>query len=108
MLFAFVLIGLVIWGRFFYLTVIRHDYYLAKAGNISDNTDAIPRGSIFLTDKDSMPYAAALNKEFSLIYAVPQKISNPADLSKKLAPILKLDESLLLQKLSKPTIRMRS
>jgi len=99
---AFVLIGLLVWGRFFYLAVVRHDYYLAKAKNLSDNSGVIPRGSIFLTDKDNLPYAAALNKEFSLVYAVPQKVTNPADLAKKLAPILELDESFLLKKLSKP------
>ena len=99
---AFVLLGLLIWGRFFYLTVIRHDYYLAKAKNISDNSGAIPRGSIFLTDKDNVPYAVALNKEFPLIYAVPAKVNDPASLAKKLVPILELDEQFLFQKLSKP------
>lgn len=99
---AFLLLGLLIWGRFFYLTVIRHDYYLAKAKNISDNSGAIPRGSIFLTDKDNIPYPVALNKEFPLVYAVPVKVKDPADLAKKLVPILGLDEQLLFQKLSKP------
>jgi len=99
---AFVLMGLLIWGRFFYLTVIRHDYYLAKAKNISDNSGAIPRGSIFLTDKDNIPYAVALNKEFPLVYAAPVKVKDPANLAKKLVPILELDEQLLFQKLSKP------
>jgi len=99
---VFVLLGLLIWGRFFYLTVIRHDYYLAKAKNISDNNNAIPRGSIFLTDKDNVPYAVALNKEFPLVYAVPAKVKDPASLAKKLVPILGFDEQLLFQKLSKP------
>lgn len=99
---TFVSLGLLIWGRFFYLTVIRHDYYLAKAKNISDNSGAIPRGSIFLTDKDSVPYAVALNKEFPLVYAVPAKAEDPANLAKKLVPILELDEQFLFQKLSKP------
>ncbi len=98
----FVLLGLLIWGRFFYLTVFRHDYYLAKAKNISDNNGAIPRGSIFLTDKDNVPYAVALNKEFPLVYAVPVKVKDPADLAEKLALILELDEQFLFQKLSKP------
>ncbi|MDP2945967.1 MAG: penicillin-binding transpeptidase domain-containing protein, partial [bacterium] len=100
--FVFVLLGLLIWGRFFYLTVIRHDYYLAKAKNISDNRGAIPRGSIFLTDKDNVPYAVALNKEFPLVYAVPAKVKDPVGLAKKLALVLELDEQLLFQKLSKP------
>lgn len=103
LIFIFILLALLIWGRFFYVSIIRHDYYLAKAKNISDNNDnAVPRGSIFLTDKDNMPYAVALNKEFSLIYAIPQKIKEPVNLAKKLAPILELDEAFLFQKLSKP------
>ncbi|KKT12029.1 MAG: Peptidoglycan glycosyltransferase, partial [Candidatus Azambacteria bacterium GW2011_GWC2_43_27] len=94
---------LLVWGRFFYLSIFRHDYYLARAKNISDNNNsAVPRGSIFLTDKDNAPYAAALNKEFSLIYAIPQKITDPMTLAKKLAPILELDEASLMKKLSKP------
>lgn len=97
-----VLLGLLIWGRFFYLTVIRHDYYLVKAKNLSDNSGAMPRGSIFLTDKDNVPYAVALNKEFPLVYAVPVKVKDPISLAKKLVPILELDEQLLFQKLSKP------
>lgn len=102
LIFAFVLLGLLIWGRFFYLSVVLHDYYTAKAKNINDNSGiVVPRGSIFLTDKNNLPYAAALNKEFSFIYAIPQKVSAPAELAKKIAPILELDESVLTQKLSK-------
>ena len=90
------------WGRFFYLSVIRHDYYLAKAKIlIANNNNVAPRGSIFLTDKDSLPYAASLNKEFPLIYAIPQKIKDPNVLAEKLSPILELDKGDLFQKLSK-------
>lgn len=99
---VFVTIGLLIWGRFFYLTVVRHDYYLAKAKTLNANHNIAPRGTIFLTDKDSLPYAAALNKEFPLIYAAPAKIKNPEVLAKELAPILELDETSLLLKISKP------
>lgn len=98
----FIFLGLLIWGRFFYLTVIRHEYYLEKAKVLSANSNiAAPRGSIFLTDKDEAPYAVALNKEFPLVYAVPAKIKNPEILAEKLAPILELDKNALLQKLSK-------
>src|SRR3989338_10932652 len=91
LLIIFISLGLLIWGRFFYLSVIRHEYYLAKAKILSDaNSSAAPRGSIFLTDKDALPYAAALNKEFPLIYAVPAKIKDSEILSEKLAPILEL------------------
>ena len=99
---VFIILGLLIWGRFFYLTVIRHEYYLEKARILGANNNIIaPRGSIFLTDKDALPYAAALNKEFPLIYAVPAKIKDSEILSEKLAPILELDKDTLLQKLSK-------
>lgn len=102
LIFIFVVAGLLIWGRFFYLMVIRHDYYLAKAKILIALDRVTPRGSIFLTDKDTLPLAVALNKEFPLIYAVSSKIKDPQDVAKKLAPILKVDEAVLLNKLSKP------
>ncbi len=84
------------------MSVILHDYYAAKAKNINDNSGVVvPRGSIFLTDKNNLPYAAAMNKEFSFIYAAPQRVNDPAELAKKIAPILELDETFLVQKLSK-------
>ena len=102
LIFGFALLGLLIWGRFFYLSIILHDYYTAKAKNISDNSGiVIPRGSIFLTDKNNLPYAAALNKEFSFVYAIPSKVASSTELAKKLSPILELDELVLAQKLSK-------
>ncbi len=102
LLIIFISLGLLIWGRFFYLSIVRHEYYLAKAKILSAmSSSAAPRGSIFLTDKDAMPFAAALNKEFPLIYAVPAKIKEPEILADKLAPILGLDKEMLIQKLSK-------
>lgn len=102
LLIIFTILGLLIWGRFFYLTVIRHEYYLEKAKILSANNNIVaPRGSIFLTDKDTLPYAAALNKEFPLVYAIPAKIKNPEIISEKLATILGLDKDILLKKLSK-------
>lgn len=97
----FIAIGLLIWGRFFYLMVIRHDHYLAKAKISTAVNNIEPRGNIYLTDKDNLPFAAALNREFPFIYASPVKIKNPGDIAKKLASILEIDEKLLLEKLSK-------
>ncbi|MBI2634952.1 MAG: penicillin-binding protein 2 [Parcubacteria group bacterium] len=102
LIFIFTVAGLLIWGRFFYLTVIRHDYYLAKAKILVSLDRVTPRGSIFLTDKDTLPLAAALNKEFPLVYAVPSKIKESQDAAKKLALILEIDETTLLNKLNKP------
>jgi cell division protein FtsI (penicillin-binding protein 3)/stage V sporulation protein D (sporulation-specific penicillin-binding protein) len=98
---VFIAIGLLVWGRFFYLMVVRHDYYLAKAKILTATSSIEPRGSVYLTDKDNLPLAAALNKEFSLVYASPVKIKNPEDIAKKLAPILEIDEAILLEKLKK-------
>jgi len=102
LLVIFISLGLLIWGRFFYLSVIRYEYYLAKAKilSVANNTTA-PRGSIFLTDKDAIPFAAASNKEFPLVYAVPAKIKEPKVLAEKLTVILELDKETLIQKLSK-------
>ncbi len=102
LLIIFISLGLLIWGRFFYLSVIRHEYYLAKAKVISESSNSTaPRGSIFLTDKNALPFAAVLNKEFPLVYAIPAKIKEPEILAEKLAPILELDKEILIQKLSK-------
>lgn len=102
LLIIFISLGLLIWGRFFYISIIRHEYYLAKAKVLSPaNSSVAPRGSIFLTDKDAIPFAVALNKEFSLVYAVPAKIKEPEILAEKLAQILELDKEILIQKLSK-------
>lgn len=97
----FIAVGLLVWGRFFYLMVIRHDYYLAKARILIATSSIEPRGSIYLTDKDNLPLAAALNKEFPLVYASPVKIKNPEEVAKKLVPILGIDEATLLEKLKK-------
>ncbi len=99
--FIFIFAGLLIWGRFFFLSVIYHDYYVARV-NSAAVSNAAPRGSIFLTDKDSLPYAAALNKEFPLIFAAPSKVKEPEVMAEKLAGILDLDKEFLIQKLSKP------
>lgn len=102
LLIIFILLGLLIWGRFFYISIIHHEYYLAKAKIISTaSSSAAPRGSIFLTDKNALPYAVALNKEFPLVYAIPAKIKEPKVLAEKMAQILELDKETLVQKLSK-------
>lgn len=98
---AFVFIGTLLWARLFFLSVVRHDYYLARASNKLVDSGIAGRGSIFLTDKDSLPYAVALNREFPLVYAVPKSIKNPQAAAKKLASILELDESFLIDKLSR-------
>lgn len=83
------------------MSVIRHDYYLARASNKITDSGIAGRGSIFLTDKDSLPYAVALNREFPLVYAVPRSIKDPQATAKKLAPILELDEVFLVEKFSR-------
>ncbi|OGD30823.1 hypothetical protein A2833_01350 [Candidatus Azambacteria bacterium RIFCSPHIGHO2_01_FULL_44_55] len=97
----FVFISTLLWARLFFLSVMRHDYYLARTSNNLADPGISGRGSIFLTDKDSLPYAVALNREFPLIYAVPKSIKDPQVTAKKLAPILELDENFLIEKLSR-------
>ncbi len=98
---VFAILGLLVWGRFFYLSIIRYDFYAGKAKVLSYTSSIAPRGSIFLTDQDTLPLAAALNKEFPLIYAVPRNVKNPEETAKRLAPILGLEESVILEKLLK-------
>ncbi len=98
---VFAILGLLVWGRFFYLSIIRYDFYAGKAKVLSYTSSIAPRGSIFLTDQDTLPLATALNKEFPLIYAVPRNVKNPEETAKRLAPILGLEESVILEKLLK-------
>jgi len=60
------------------------------------------RGNIYFVDKDNRQVAAAFNKEFPTIYAVPKEIENPAKVSSEISTIVGKTESDLEKILSKP------
>ena len=70
-------------GRLFYLQVIKHDDYLALAADQHEASGelAAERGKILISDslnKSEGTYALATNKDFYLIFGIPQDVSDPA------------------------------
>ncbi|MFA6105246.1 MAG: penicillin-binding protein 2 [Patescibacteria group bacterium] len=100
--------ALYIFGRLFFLQILRHDHYLAVAARSHETSEQVEaeRGSIYFADsRTGESFPAAINKTYYLVYAVPKSIPASAVVSttNKLATILKFDEvkkSDLLEKLS--------
>lgn len=103
---VFLFVAAIILVRLFVLQVLQHEVYAALAeGQRSVFAKLFPRrGEIFLQDR-STPGALsplAVNRPADLLYAVPAKIEQPLLLARLLAPVLNLEETNLLAKLSKP------
>src|SRR3989338_8248565 len=86
-LFSFAIIA-----RLFNVQVLSYDVYAARAlQQHGVERDILPnRGRIFvgIPSEASGLYPLAANKEFALVYAVPQEISNPEQAAETLAPVL--------------------
>lgn len=105
LLIFFILAGLLIIIRLFWLQVIKHDYYLAKArGQHEFNVQLAPtRGQIFVHNGKSGVgndlYPVATNRRFFTLYAVPRdlqvfkieelrKSQNKSNQSERLFPVI--------------------
>jgi len=97
----YILIGIVlilfflILLRLFQIQVLENDSYKALAqGQHEFFTKTLPkRGEIFIKDLYSKRfYPLAVNKEMSLVYAVPKNIEDKDDVARKLSKILGLKE----------------
>lgn len=84
--------------RLYDLQIVKGDYYFAKAG--SRYFLESKRGNIYFTDKNNNRLAAALNKDFPVLYAVPKEIDDPPEISRKLALILNESAEKLEEKIS--------
>jgi len=104
LLVAFILAagGWVIW-RLYCLQIKAHAYYQELAADQHKIfEDLVPRrGEMFVKDSQGY-YPVAVNKELSLVYAVPREIVDPANAARNIASILGLDEQELLAKLNNP------
>ncbi len=93
-------------GRLFVLQILSHRFYSALASNQrSIFEDLFPeRGAIYLRDPKSPDgrFPAAINKTLSTVFANTRDVTDAAGAAKALAPVLGVDEPVLLQKLSKP------
>ncbi|NCU44649.1 hypothetical protein EOM71_03160, partial [Candidatus Falkowbacteria bacterium] len=81
---VFVLIGLAVVARLFWLQLIKHNYYLAKARDQHEfNVQLAPtRGQIFVHNNSAIAgsdlYPIATNRRFFTLYAVPRDLRSSA------------------------------
>src|SRR4030066_1354253 len=89
LLFLF-LFGAVIICRLFYIQVSKHEYWKALAKGQQMLFSDIPanRGEIYLRDKNGKLYPLAVNKEWPLVYVVPNEILAKEETAQKLSDIL--------------------
>lgn len=89
--------------RLYSLQVLAHEYYRELAANQHKIfEDLIPkRGEIFAKDGSGF-YPVAVNRELSLVYAVPREIEDAGAVARELAIILQIDERELEEKLDQP------
>lgn len=88
----------------FDIQVKKGNYYagIVEARQDSDQSPYSKRGLIYLTDKNNNQIPAVLNKEYSIIYAVPKEINDAKETAEKLAEIFGSEKrSKILASLSK-------
>jgi len=92
-------------GRLFTLQVLSHKFYASLASNQhSILQDLFPeRGAIYLRDPKSPDgrFPAAINKTLSTVFANCEEIEDPKAAAKALAPVIGIDEALLVERLSR-------
>jgi cell division protein FtsI (penicillin-binding protein 3)/stage V sporulation protein D (sporulation-specific penicillin-binding protein) len=79
------LFGAAIIARLFYLQIMKHDFYVARADNQQQTESVLNpgRGRIFILDDSKTGngalYPLADNKQFALLYAVPYEIKSSGE-----------------------------
>ena len=101
-----IILGFTIIGRLFYLQIMQHDIYraLAKGQQKFFTETQGERGEILCQDKKGNLYPLAINENWTLVYATPQKITEKEKTAQELAQIIDLEESLLLEKLNENSL----
>lgn len=74
----------------------------ARAQQMIGAALAAERGSILLTDKQGAAIPAAVNKEYPLIYVVPDELEDVREATEQLAALFSLDSVELGTRLSRP------
>ncbi|MFA6437617.1 MAG: penicillin-binding protein 2 [Candidatus Paceibacterota bacterium] len=97
--------GILILGRLFVLTVIKHDIYQNQAEN-QKNLSIIQRtkrGEIYFDNKGEL-FSAAINKQWPMVYAEPSRIKTDQrkNIATELSKILNISEDEILKKISDP------
>lgn len=100
--FLFILFAAAIVWRLIYLQIVQGDFYraLAEGQSVSNKELRKERGEIFLKNLEP----AAINKDFSLVFASTPKISDIKETAKILSQTLGLSEDFVLEKLKKDTL----
>ena len=97
-------VGIIV--RLFWLQIIEHSKYQAMAQNqhLLEQELLPNRGEIYIhdyqTSQDSL-FQVAVNKKFYLVIAIPNLVKNFKSYAKLLAPILEMDEQILINHLDK-------
>lgn len=111
LLFLFLLLGVGVASRLFFLQILQHDYYskITEDRNQLYQTLFPDRGEVFMQDLavsrkgQDKYYPLAVNKEFKQVYLVPKDISEDSkdSLAEKLSGLLRLDKDLILSRINK-------
>jgi cell division protein FtsI/penicillin-binding protein 2 len=99
LLILFFIVGAAIIGRLFYIQITNHSHYKALASKQHINEEVLPakRGEIFFSDEVNI---LAENRGMETINIAPREIEDPIKLAKTLAPIVEMEESEILKKIS--------
>lgn len=94
-------IGIILIGRLFYIQIIKHEHYQAKAlaEHIKKFEIIAPRGLIKMQDGNNM-VPVVLNEQRYIIFADPKFITDPNATANKLIGLIGGDKEELIKKLS--------
>ena len=90
--------------RLYNLELVKGGYYAARAESetLASQDLSANRGSIYFTDENGKTLPAAINKDFPIVYAVPNAIQDQQEAANALAPILNMPISSLEHTFLKP------
>ncbi len=85
------------------LQIAHGEYYQAKAASQYEATAFLEakRGTIYFMEKNGNKFAAGINKDFPMVFAVPKDIADAREAANTVAPILGKPIPELLEKFSK-------
>ncbi len=98
-----ILFSAAILSRLIYIQVVRGDFYRALAQGLSllPNNEAQPeRGEIFLKKEEPL----AVNRDFTLVFASPEKVIESEKTAEILSKTLNLDKNFILDAFKKDTL----
>lgn len=100
---GFLLIFFGMLAHMYRVQVLKESYYSQQAQaqeKASQSTD-LSRGVLFFTDKHGTAIPAVVNKEYPIVFGVPEEIENPVSVADSIASIFKLSTEALKKSFSK-------